>query len=375
MSVKSTIPGTGWVEDLPSGNFRGRYLDPVTGKKPGKSWPSWDEANAWQIERRLDVHSLYTDAGVELRTLQRGVPLFEAFATEWVKTHPTNSAATRRTYGSHVRALNVHLGDKRVDRIEENHVLVMMGAWREAGLSSGTIAARLVVFRQIMKAVHRKYKTEDPSASISAPPSGRKPDRILSEQEVCLLLAFMPHWLWPAVLLAFDCGLRLGEVLGLRVLRLDLDGAMVEVADVLEENGNLRNYPKGKVAETIPLTPRVVAALRGHLVDFPAGRMETVFRDPKTGGPVGHAQLKYQFYKARKAAGLDDPQPTFHDLRHSCATRLARRGVPATIIQMILRHKNLATTQRYIERAAQTDQAAWMRFAFEGGESPLPVAA
>jgi integrase len=58
------------------------------------------------------------------------------------------------------------------------------------------------------------------------------------------------------------------------------------------------------------------------------------------------------------AAGLDDPLPRFHDLRHGCATALARAGAPAYVIQEVLRHADLATSQGYIDRTGLGSQAA-----------------
>lgn len=64
-------------------------------------------------------------------------------------------------------------------------------------------------------------------------------------------------------------------------------------------------------------------------------------------------------------AGLDDPQPTPHDLRHSYGTRLGEQGVPPHEIMALMGHENLESVQRYLhagegrhERARKATRAA-----------------
>src|SRR5262249_51576243 len=57
-----------------------------------------------------------------------------------------------------------------------------------------------------------------------------------------------------------------------------------------------------------------------------------------------------QFVPAVKRAGLGDLH--FHDLRHTFGSRLAMRGVSAQVIQQLMGHKDLQTTQRYMHLAA-----------------------
>ncbi|MGH3978428.1 MAG: tyrosine-type recombinase/integrase, partial [Pseudonocardiaceae bacterium] len=229
---------------------------------------------------------------------------------------------------------------------------------RDVGAAATTITDRLGALRRTMvAAVEAGLRGDDPTVGVAAPRATDRPRRILTEQELALVLAKLPGWLRPAALLSHDAGLRIGEIAGLRLFRLDLLHRSVEVADVVDLDQSLRASPKGGKVLTVPLTARVVGALTGHLRDHPAGKMAQVFRDPRTGGGVTPERIRGHWRQAREAAALGEPAPRWHDLRHGCATALARSGAPAYVIQAVLRHQDLATSQRYIDRTGMASAA------------------
>lgn len=70
--------------------------------------------------------------------------------------------------------------------------------------------------------------------------------------------------------------------------------------------------------------------------------------------------------KALKAAGLDE-QHRFHDLRHTFGTRMAAAGVPLRTLQEFMGHRDLATTQRYVDYAPSAHEVELVAAAFARG--------
>jgi integrase len=355
----------GWVEPLPSGRFRGVAWNAAAQKRAGsKAHGSWEAADAWWRRREAELDGVYVEAGVSVARLRRDRVSFTEYALGCAVRHP-GELATRRSFSSHCRQLCKHFATQQVDEITKRMITDYLLELREDGISASLRATRLSALRVIFAAaVEEALRSDNPTTGLRTPYRGRRHKRVLSEQELFLVLAYLPAWLWPAALLSHDAGLRISEVAGLRRFRLDLRRAEVQVADVIQPDGSLREYPKGHEVLSVPLTPRVVAALTGHLRDYPiAGQLDHVFRGPLTGQRIIPSVIRHYWRRAITAACVDDPQPRWHDLRHGCGTALARAGAPAYVIQRVLRHAKLATSQQYIDEVETAEQRRWLDLA------------
>jgi integrase len=355
----------GWVEPLPSGRFRGVAWNAAAQKRAGsKAHQSWEEADAWWRRREAELDGVYVDAGVSVARQRRDRASFAEYAQGCAARHP-GELATRRSFASHCRQLIKHFGGRHVDEVSKRMITDYLLELREGGISASLRATRLSALRVIFTAaVEDGLRSDNPTNGLRTPYRGRRHKRVLSEQELFLVMAFLPAWLWPAALLSHDAGLRISEVAGLRMFRLDLRRAEVQVADVIQPDGSLREYPKGREVLGVPLTPRLVTALTEHLRDYPStGQLDHVFRGPRTGQRILPSIIREYWRKAVAAAGLDDPQPRWHDLRHGCGTAMARAGAPAYVIQRVLRHAKLATSQQYIDEVETSEQRRWLDLA------------
>lgn len=373
----------GSVETLPSGRHRAMAWNPLTKKKlpiknpePGSrgSWSSYEEADAaWRVaERQWDT--TYSDGGIEVVRKRRRLT-FAEYAKAWAEV-AEGEMNTRTTKNTHVRILNKTFGGFLIDDISPMDVRRWHHQERVAGHAPSTRQGRLITLGQIMRrAVQDHLRPDDPTVDITVivPKKGASDARILTDQELSLAQSFLPAWFRPAALLACDSGLRAAEVSGLRWFRLDLADpltASVKIADVLERDGSLRNHPKGKKHERLPVTPRTAAALIELRKMFPGDDMDFVFRLSKAGSPppanavaprvVLPKYITKLWADARTSAKLDQPPVKFHHLRHACATNLARAGYSAMVIKKVLRHANLSTSQIYIEAEGDAEVRAAM---------------
>lgn len=131
------------------------------------------------------------------------------------------------------------------------------------------------------------------------------------------------------IVVAIDTGFRRGELLDFEVR--DFNNGMMH----LHADGT-----KTEEARSVPVTKRVqeIIARRGNYTKlFPALTI-----------PI----LRYQWDLLKDHLGMtEDKQFVVHTLRHTCASRLVQRGVPLSIVQKWMGHKNINTTLRYAHLA------------------------
>ena len=164
----------------------------------------------------------------------------------------------------------------------------------------------------------------------------------------------MRHRLEALFVLAVTAGLREGEILGLRWQDLDLAAGKLAVRRSLDYGGKEPAFelPKNGKGRSVKLTRRAGEALKRHRAAQNEERLRlgTLWEDhglvfPGHGGqPMRSYSLTGGPYlRLLKRAGL--PEKTrFHDLRHTCATLLLKRGVHPKLVQELLGHKTISIT-------------------------------
>lgn len=134
--------------------------------------------------------------------------------------------------------------------------------------------------------------------------------------------------------LGYACGLRVSEVVNLKVADLDIDELVVHIRGA-----------KGK-KDRISVLPE---KLQNDLRNIIAGKNMSDFvfasnRDAK----LTTTSLQKMFRKSLKKAKINKPA-TFHSLRHSFATHLLENGTDVRYVQVLLGHQNIRTTQIYTQ--------------------------
>lgn len=226
------------------------------------------------------------------------------------------------------------------------------------GLSAATAARRRSSVRQFYRfALAEGWRTDDPSRRLDAPKQGRPLPKSLSRDEIDRLLAAAAARdaaaglrLVALVELAYASGLRVSELLGLKVEAVRRDPAYLIVRG------------KGGKERLAPLNPAARAALKAWLTARDARRKPETPDSPwlfPSSGRSGHltprrfAQL---LDEAAVTAGLDPARVSPHVLRHAFATHLLEGGADLRVVQTLLGHADIATTQIYTHVA--TDRLA-----------------
>ena len=230
-------------------------------------------------------------------------------------------------------------------------LLAFLAGQMRAGRSPRSLSRYLSGFRQFFRWLLREGRiARDPTALIESPKLGRGLPKALNEQQVTGLLEA------PAV--ATTIGLRDRTMLelmyasGLRVSEL----VSLELQDVNLNQGVVRVTGKGGKERLVPLGGEALAWLQRYLrearPDLARGsdcpRMfVTARRSGMTRQAFWHAIRKYAL-----AAGIDQ-RVSPHMLRHSFATHLLNHGADLRVVQLLLGHSDLSTTQIYTHIARE----------------------
>ena len=150
------------------------------------------------------------------------------------------------------------------------------------------------------------------------------------------------------LLLAFRHGLRVSELINIRVPDIDLDTGRLFVRRV-----------KGSLSTSQPLEGDEIRALRAWLrqrTNAPCCNSPLVFLSER--GPMTRQAFNYICAEIGKRAGPDIKVHP-HMLRHSCGFALANKGCDTRLIQDYLGHRNIRHTQLYTRAAAVRFEGLW----------------
>ncbi|MDD3838759.1 MAG: site-specific tyrosine recombinase XerD, partial [Phenylobacterium sp.] len=223
------------------------------------------------------------------------------------------------------------------------------------GLSPATAARRRAAVRQFYRFVLGEgWRQDDPSRRVDAPKKGRPLPKVLSPDEVARLIAAAgerdgPQGLRLACLveLLYASGLRISELVSLPLAAVARDPAYLIVKG------------KGGKERLAPLNGAARAAVKAYLevrASFlPRGEKASPWLFPSRGkgGRLTARRVAQLLDEAALAAGVDPAKVSPHVLRHAFATHLLEGGADLRVVQTLLGHADIATTQIYTHVAGE----------------------
>ncbi len=225
-------------------------------------------------------------------------------------------------------------------------------AWRvETGARPRSTARQLSSFRRFFRFLLREgVVKDDPTAQIAMPKIGRSLPKSLTEEEVIALLSApaiadpLGHRDRSMLEVLYATGLRVSELVNLKYQQVNLN------------QGVIRVLGKGNRERLIPLGEESVRWLsefvRGPRVEILLER-QTEYLFPTRRGDRMTRQAFWHIIKryAKKSAIAKELSP--HTLRHAFATHLLNHGADLRVVQMLLGHSDLSTTQIYTHVARE----------------------
>ncbi|NMC52002.1 tyrosine-type recombinase/integrase [Candidatus Kuenenbacteria bacterium] len=200
---------------------------------------------------------------------------------------------------------------------------------QEKKMASQTIALYANAINFIFRDIYKK----DGFEKLKHPKKTQKLPVVLSRQEIKNMIDCIENLKHKLIVaLAYGAGLRVSEVVGLKVADID-----VKELTLLVRQG------KGRKDRLTILSKKLVADLEKIMA---GKRSDDYIFESNRGGRLTEASAQKVFYAALKKAGIKKPA-SFHSLRHSFATHLLENGVDVRYVQELLGHANIRTTQIY----------------------------
>jgi integrase len=265
---------------------------------------------------------------------------FREFAEEFLRLHSARKRSKRRDQFS-VKVLSEFFGAKKLRDITAHdvelyrEVRLSQDTKRGSKLSPASVNRELACLRTLFnKAVLWGKLEESPMNGVKKNRESNGRMRVLTfEEELRLIENAAPH-LRPILVVLLNTGLRRGEALGLRWGDVDFNEEHILIGD-----------SKSGKSRTVPLNTAAFSALhelRRNGLPLFNGTWRPADTDHVFGGLV---EIKRSFHTACKLAELDNLR--LHDLRHTFASNLVRRGVDIVTVSRLLGHSSIQMTMRY----------------------------
>jgi tyrosine recombinase XerC len=261
-----------------------------------------------------------------------GDPLAEFL--RYLAVEKSASPHTLRSYRTDLRQLRDFLGAPAPATLDARMLRAWLARLHTQGLEPASVARKLAAVRSWCRFLVRRGRlARNPAADVRGPRLGRKLVGFLPIDEATALLS-------DAGLSARDRAvLELLWATGLRVSEL----AGLDVDDVDRAERTVRVMGKGRKERIVPFGAKAAAALDAYLGVRERGG--ALFVNAR-GGRLGVRSLWTLVRRAARQAGLTR-RVSPHTLRHTFATHLLDAGADLRMIQELLGHSRVSTTQRY----------------------------
>ena len=219
--------------------------------------------------------------------------------------------------------------NKNPEDVKEEDVKAFM-----AEKLSESSSSSIIVFLSALRYAYSNLLKRDVTSGIKRPKREKKIPVVLTKYEVRKLIsAITTKKSKLMTYLSYSCGFRVSELINIKIKDIDFDNM----------SGYLRQA-KGKKDRFFNIPPFLLSDLKKQVKKQQENKQEYLFTGPK--GKLTDRNIQKIVRLAAKKAGIDKRVHP-HTLRHSFATHLLEDGTDIRVIQELLGHSSLETTQLY----------------------------
>ncbi|MDT3413669.1 site-specific tyrosine recombinase XerD [Kosakonia cowanii] len=246
----------------------------------------------------------------------------------------------------------LHHRGSSLERAQSDELQALLAERVEGGYKATSSARLLSAVRRFFQYLYReKLRQDDPSAQLASPKLPQRLPKDLSETQVGRLLQApvvdQPLELRDKAMLEvlYATGLRVTELVGLTM------------SDISLRQGVLRVIGKGNKERLVPLGEEAIYWVERYLEYGRPWLLNGASIDVLFPSQRGQQMTRQTFWHRIKhyavLAGIDSEKLSPHVLRHAFATHLLNHGADLRVVQMLLGHQDLSTTQIYTHVATE----------------------
>ncbi|MFH1703229.1 MAG: tyrosine recombinase XerC [Nitrospirota bacterium] len=251
------------------------------------------------------------------------------------------SSHTLRAYRKDLEEFSKFVNIKPED-VELADVRGFIAEQIKSGLNKTSVSRRLASIRSFFKFLYREgYKRTNPAKLVSNPKLPKLLPRFLSVDDAFALVerpagtGFLPARDRAILELLYSSGLRVSEI------------SSLNIDDINTKEGFLKVKGKGRKERMVPVGSKAIDAIKSYMVERIALKSKDRFlflnRTGKGLSDRGVRRLVVKYARMIGISGKIGP----HALRHTFATHLLQGGADLRVIQELLGHSSLSTTQKY----------------------------
>lgn len=265
------------------------------------------------------------------------------------------SKNTIRSYEYDLRNLSNWLRSQKtqgLDLVDKKIILGYLSYLLKKGISSRSASRRLSCVKSFYKFLFDEHLIDkDPAEKVENPKLGRSLPNIISEKDVEALLLSPDTGTALGMRdktmleLIYACGLRVSEIIGVSVYQVNL------------RQGALITMGKGSKERMIPIGDIALSWLNNYLDEARSKLLKHNLREDilfpsRNGLPMTRQTFWHRVKLYATKAGIKQKLSP-HTLRHAFATHLVNRGADLRVVQLLLGHSDLSTTQIYTHVATE----------------------
>ena len=238
---------------------------------------------------------------------------------------------TVKSYSNYFRRFVESFGVERVKHLQRADIQDYLNTLAKMDIAYSTLNQHInaikFYYEKVLRQPRRVYQVRRPRKANKLP-------EVLSKGEIKLIfqcIKNVKHQL--IVFLTYSAGLRLNEVVQLKLADIDYDRMLIKI-----------NNSKGKKDRFVPLSNAILTLLQRYIKEYHPDTW--LFEGQYKGEPYSKRSVQAIFRRAKNKAEIRK-EVSFHTLRHSYATHLLEAGTDVRLIQELLGHADIKTTLRY----------------------------
>jgi site-specific recombinase XerD len=268
------------------------------------------------------------------------------WADKWLAIYKKNNVAysTYRNYKMYVENhITPRIGSLRFEQVRPAHIEQLFNDLPKDMSQSARRHINITLNGIFKTAIENHFCKENPVKPMPMPQTDPEEIKVFSHEQVKLIMEKAPaHPNGIYVLLPLYTGMRIGEIAALMRTSVDFGNEQIMIRAAMtraEAGGYEEGKTKSRKARVAPIPEELKAALQ----KLPTSGLYVLCG--KGGAPLTIHQYEYRYKKFFKDTGIEYLSP--HKCRHTYATYLLRGGADLRVVQILLGHSHVATTEIY----------------------------